>query len=68
VVGGAVLIAGGATAGAVKLSQKDADRIEEHTGAPPEALEDEDLQSAMDELGIESMPLDEQDQAALAAE
>ena len=68
-VGGAVLLAaGGAAYAGVKLAQKDADRIEEYTGVPPEELIDEDLQGAMDELGIESMEIDEQDYAALGAE
>ena len=68
-VGGAVLLAAaGAAYAGVKLAQKDADRIEEHTGVPPEELSDEDLQGAMDELGIESMEMDEQDYAALDAE
>jgi len=35
---------------------------------PAEELTDEEFQGAMQELGIESMPLDEQDQAALSAE
>jgi hypothetical protein len=68
-VGGAVLLAaGGAAYAGVKLAQKDADRIEEHTGVPPEELTDEELQGAMDELGIQSMELDEGDYAALDAE
>ncbi|UCC61720.1 MAG: SHOCT domain-containing protein [Anaerolineae bacterium] len=68
-VGGAVLLAaGGAAYAGVKLAQKDADRIEEHTGVPPEELTDEELQGAMDELGIQSMELDEHDYAALEAE
>ena len=35
---------------------------------PPEELSDEDLQGAMDKLGIEGMEMDEQDYATLAAE
>jgi hypothetical protein len=63
-----LLAAGGAAYAGVKLAQKDADRIEEYTGVPAEELSDEDLQGAMDELGIESMEMDEQDYAALEAE
>jgi len=67
--GGAVLLAaGGAAYAGVKLAQKDADRIEEHTGAPVEELNDEELQGAMDELGIQSMEMSEEDYAALEAE
>jgi acyl-CoA synthetase (NDP forming) len=63
-----VLAAGGAAYAGVKLAQKDADRIEEYTGAPVEELSDEELQGAMDELGVQSMELDEQDYAALDAD
>jgi hypothetical protein len=63
-----LLAAGGAAYAGVKLSQKDADKIEEYTGVPPEELSDEDLQGAMDELGIESMEMTEDDYAALDAE
>ena len=34
---------------------------------PPEELSDEDLQAVMDELNIQSMELDDDDRAALAA-
>jgi predicted Zn-dependent peptidase len=68
-IGGAVVLAaGGAAYAGVKLAQKDADQIEEYTGVPVEELSDEDLQGAMDELGIEGMEMDEQDYAALGAE
>lgn len=67
-IGGMVLLAAGGTYAAVKLSQKDADRIEQHTGLPPEELEDADLQQAMDELNIQSQPLTPEEEAALAAE
>ena len=63
-----VLAAGGAAYAGVKLAQKDADRIEEHTGIPPEELSDEDLQGAMGELGIEGMEMTDEDYAALDAE
>jgi len=66
VVGGAVLLAATGTAAAIKMSKKDADRIEQHTGLPPEQLEDDDLHQAMQELGIQSQPLTAEDQAALA--
>ena len=64
-----LLAVGGAVAyGAVKLSQKDADRIEEHTGASVEELSEEELVQAMKDLGIESIELSDEDKAALAAE
>jgi division protein CdvB (Snf7/Vps24/ESCRT-III family) len=68
-IGGAVVLAAGAAGYAgVKLAQKDADKIEEHTGVPVEELSDEELQGVMDELGVESMEMDEQDYAALEAD
>jgi len=64
-----LLAVGGAVAyGAVKLSQKDAQRIEEHTGESVEELTEEELVQAMKDLGIESIELSEEDKAALAAE
>ena len=58
-----ILLVGGLVAfGAYKMSQRDADRIEEHTGIPPEELEDEDLEAAMDELGIEKQQVTSEDQ------
>jgi ribosomal protein L12E/L44/L45/RPP1/RPP2 len=68
-VGGFVLLAvGGAAYGAVKLTQKDSQRIEEHTGASVEELTEEELVAAMKDLGIQSIELDENDQAAISAE
>lgn len=68
-VGGFVLLAvGGAAYGAVKLTQKDSQRIEEHTGASVEELTEEELVQAMKDLGIQSIELDENDQAALVTE
>ena len=66
-VGGMVLLAVGGTAAAVKLSQKDAQRIEEHTGASVEELSDEELTGAMRDLGIQSAELTPEDKAALAS-
>ncbi|MFN2263915.1 MAG: SHOCT domain-containing protein, partial [Anaerolineales bacterium] len=66
-VGGFMLLAAGGTYAAVKLSQKDAQRIEEHTGLPPDQLEDQDLEQAMQELNIQSQPLTAEDQATLGS-
>ena len=68
-VGGAVLLAvGGAAYGAVKLTQKDTQRIEEHAGASVEELTEEELVAAMQELGIQSIELDDNDRAIIAQE
>ncbi len=58
-----VLLVGGLVAfGAYKMSTKDAERIEEHTGTDPEEMTDEELEKAMDELNIEKQIRDESDQ------
>jgi hypothetical protein len=68
-VGGMVLLAvGGAAYGAVKLSQKDADRIEEYSGSSVEEMTEEELVAAMKELGIQSIELSDEDKAAMAAD
>lgn len=68
-VGGAVLLAaGGAAYAAYKLSRRDAERVEQHTGIPPEELTDEELERAMADLNIQGMELDEEDYQALDAE
>ncbi len=58
-----VLLVGGLVAfGAYKMSKKDAERIEEHTGIDPEEMTDEELEKAMAELNIEKQYRDESDQ------
>ncbi len=64
-LGGMVVIAAQGTAKAIKLSQQDAQRIQQHTGMAPQELEDGDLAQAMQELNIQSQPLSAEDQAAL---
>ena len=39
--------------GTYKFSQRDAQRIEEHTGVDPEELDDAELEQAMSDLDIE---------------
>ena len=62
------MAAGGAAYGAYKLSQKDADKIEQHTGQSVEEMSEEELVAAMEELGIQSIELTEDDQAIIAKE
>ncbi len=59
-----MLLAGGAVA--YKLSKKDADKIEEHTGTSVEELSEEELVAAMEQLGIQSIELTEEDEAVIA--
>jgi len=52
-----VLLVGGMVAlgtySVYKLSKRDTERVEEYTGKPAEELTDEQLEQAMDQLGIE---------------
>jgi hypothetical protein len=62
-VGGMMVLAASGTAAAIKLSQQDAQRIQQHTGLSPDQLEDQDLTQAMQELNIQSQPLTAAEQA-----
>ncbi len=66
IVGGMLLI-GGATS-AVKMSQADAQKIQQETGMAPEEMEPEDLRATMKDLGIQSQPVTAEDQQAIAAD
>jgi hypothetical protein len=52
------LVGGMVAIGAKKMSDSQAKQIEEHTGVPPEELEDDDLSEAMQELGISDVEAD----------
>ena len=58
-----MLVGGMVAFGAHKMSQKDAQRIEEHTGVNPEELEDAELEQAMNELNIEQQTVTEEELA-----
>ncbi len=51
IIGGAVLVAAGASA--VKMSQSEVQHVEQHTGKKAEDLTEEQLDAAMNDLGIE---------------
>ena len=54
-----ILLVGGLVAfGAYKMSTRDAKRVEEQSGVPPEEMTDEELARSMDELGIEKQTRD----------
>ena len=54
-----ILLVGGMVAiGTKKMSEAQAKQIEEHTGVPPEELEDDDLSEAMQELSIPNVEAD----------
>jgi len=65
IVGGMVVI--GAGYGAYKMSKKDADQIEQHTGKKAEQLSEEEIEKAMADLGIENQEVTDQDMAQLEA-
>ena len=64
-VGGFMLLAGAGTAAAVKLSKKDDVKIEQHTRTSADELTEEELVAAMEELGIQSIELTDDDKAII---
>lgn len=65
--GGLVAIAVAGTANAVKMSQADAQRIQTHTGKPPEDLSEQELEAAINDLDIETQELTDADVTAIEA-
>lgn len=65
--GGLVAIAVKGTSNAIKLSQRDAQRIENHTGQKPEDLSEEQLEAAINDLDIETQELTDAEVAAIEA-
>ena len=66
VIGGAVVLAVGTSA--VKMSQKEVQQVEQHTGKKAEDLSEEQLDAAMSDLGIEGQEPSDQEIAQLEAE
>lgn len=66
IIGGAVLIAAGTTA--VKMSPNEVQQVEQHTGQKAEDLSEEQLDAAMEELGIEGQEPSDQEMTMLEAE
>ena len=59
-----ILLVGGLVAfGAYKMSQRDAERVEQHTGVAPDDMTDEQLEQAMNDLNIDHQRVDSSDQA-----
>jgi len=56
-----LLVSGLVAFGAYKFSQRDADRIEQHTGVNPEELDDAELEEAMTELNIDPQTVTSED-------
>ncbi len=59
-----MLVGGLVAFGAYKMSSKQAQQVQQHTGVDPEELTDEELAKAMDDLGIEKQEVTEADQDA----
>ena len=64
-VAGAVVV--GAAGAMVKLTQQDADKIQQTTGKAPEDMTEEELQQAMQQAGVQAQPVMPEDQQAMAA-
>jgi len=57
-----MILAGGLIAlGAYKLSKRDTERVEEHTGKKAEELTDAELEQAMDQLGIDKEAMSDEE-------
>ena len=64
-VAGAVVV--GAAGAMVKLTQQDADKIQQTTGKAPEEMSEEELQQAMQQAGVQAQPVTPADQQAMEA-
>jgi hypothetical protein len=60
---GVALLGGLIAYGAYKLSKRDVQRVEEHTGKSADELSDEEMGKAMDDLNIEKQYVDDDDKA-----
>ncbi len=59
------LLVGGMVAfGAYKMTQKDAEKIQQTTGQDPEEMTDQELAQAMDQCGIEKQEVTDADKDA----
>ncbi len=63
IVAGAVVV--GSANAIVKLTQKDADKIQQTTGKAPEDMSEEELQQAMQQTGVQAQPINPEDQQAM---
>lgn len=67
-VGGAVVLMIGGAYSSYKLSQQDVQQIEQHTGKSADDLSEQEIEAAMDDLGIQDMELTPEDEAAIEAD
>ncbi len=66
IIGGAVILAVGTSA--TKMTQSEVQQVEQHTGVKAEDLSEEQLDTAMNDLGIEGQEPTDQEVAMLEAE
>jgi hypothetical protein len=64
IVGGMLIV--GTASAMRKLTQQDADKIQQTTGKAPEEMEPEELDRAMAQAGIQGQPVTAEDQQAMA--
>ena len=65
--GAAVLMIGGAYS-SYKMSQQEVQQIEQHTGKSADDLSEQEIEAAMDDLGIQDQELTAADEAAIEAD
>jgi hypothetical protein len=51
-----------------KLSQQEIQQVEEHTGKSADDLTEEEMETALDDLGIQDQELTPEDEAAIEAD
>ena len=59
-----MLVGGLVAFGAYKMTTKQSQDIQAHTGVDPEEMTDQELAQSMDELGIEKQPVTDADKDA----
>ena len=59
-----MLVGGLVAFGAYKMTTKQSQDIQAHTGVDPEEMTDQELAQAMDDLGIEKQPVTDADKDA----
>jgi hypothetical protein len=64
IVAGMVVV--GASSSMVKMSQADADKIQQTTGKAPEDMDEQELQQAMQQTGVQAQPIMPEDQQAMS--
>lgn len=60
---GTILVVGAMAGVAYKLGKAEIQSLQEYTGVPPDQLSEDELKAAMQDLKIQSQPLDQQDLA-----